>query len=140
MEWIVQISQGDTAQQVRIDRSLTIRISPSNRMPRPAMLVDLPQQEVSPRMRERKTGHCVPVSGIAGVQVGSESKLILFMRDRRMLTAALEKSCRARDFYSGFLLQRTADGQLCAGRDMLLSRNGANCKVSKLRQLVVADE
>ena len=85
-------------------------------------------------------GKCLAVSGIAGVQSGGGSRLILFMRDRRIVSASLERACRARDFYSGFYLSQSEDGRLCVDRDTLLSRSGANCKLTRLRQLVEVDE
>lgn len=79
---------------------------------------------------------CVPVKAIAGVQVDKGNRLILFMRDRRVVGASLESSCRARDFYSGFYVERNEDGMLCARRDRLQSRSGASCDVRHLRRLV----
>jgi hypothetical protein len=58
------------------------------------------------------------------------------MRDRRVVSASLERSCSARDYYSGFYVERNSDGQICVRRDSLLSRSGANCKLTRLRQLV----
>jgi hypothetical protein len=74
------------------------------------------------------------------VQPDRGSRLILYMRDRRMLSATLERACRARDFYSGFYVDRTNDGQLCVDRDTLLSRSGANCKLTRIRQLIETGE
>lgn len=79
---------------------------------------------------------CVPVGDIAGVQTGGGNQLVLFLRDRRMVSARLEKACRARDFYSGFYLERNEDGKLCVDRDKLQSRAGANCELSRMRELV----
>jgi hypothetical protein len=52
----------------------------------------------------------------------------------------LNRACRARDFYSGFYVERASDGRICVDRDTLLSRSGANCKLTRIRQLVDADE
>ena len=79
---------------------------------------------------------CLAVSGIAGVQPDGPSRLVLFMRDQRIVSASLEKACNAQDFYSGFLVERTSDGMICSGRDELLSRSGSHCSLGKLRQLV----
>ena len=59
------------------------------------------------------------------------------MRDRRVLSAALERSCSPQDFYSGFYIERQ-DGQLCAKRDHLQSRAGASCQISRLNRLVAS--
>jgi hypothetical protein len=130
----------DSAWQVRIEQRMTIRISPRAQMPAPPeMLMGmLGREDDRPRYSERKIGKCLPMSGIAGVQPDGQSRLLLFMRDRRVVGADLERGCRAGAFYSGFLLSRTSDGQLCIDRDELLSRSGTTCKLSRIRQLVVA--
>jgi len=129
---------GGVANQVRIEQRMTIRISP--RAPiEPNMLAELPGREIGPKFIERKIGKCLPVARIAGVQAGEGSRLILYMRDQRIVSAELERACRSRDFYSGFYLSRSDDGMLCIDRDTLLSRSGANCKLTRFRQLVEAD-
>jgi hypothetical protein len=131
------------AYQVRIEQQVTIRVSP-----RPLPMPINPQAffnqdfepSSGPRWIERKHGKCLTLSGIAGVQPGPENRLILLLRDRKVISASLEKGCRSRDYYSGFLVAKSGDGQLCSGRDQLLSRSGANCKVSGFRQLIQVDE
>lgn len=131
----------DRAEQVRIEQRITVRVSP-----RPAPAPVMPSalgDEVpggDPRFIEKKIGKCLPVGAIAGVQPQGGNKLVLFMRDRRLVSATLDKSCQGRDFYSGFLVARNEDGMLCTGRDELLSRTGAKCKVSGLRQLIEVDD
>lgn len=124
------------AGQVRIERRVTIRIAPRSSVPRQSLMAEMPATVIPPNYVERKMGKCVPVAGIAGVRTGEGSRLILYMRDRRMVSAMLEKACRARDFYSGFYLERSADGLLCVDRDRLKSRTGVQCEVSRMRQLV----
>jgi hypothetical protein len=121
--------------QVRIEQRITIRIAPRAGPPPRAFVMDLPDR-TQPRISERHFGKCLPISGIAGFQVGQGNRLMLFLRDRRTLSLGLEKSCRAQDFYSGFYVDRNADGQLCVDRDRLQSRSGANCALTRLRQLV----
>jgi hypothetical protein len=122
-----------TENQVRIEQRITIRITPRATAPRPFIL-DLPDR-APPRMSERRMGKCLPIAGIAGVQVNN-NRLMVFMRDRRLISLGLEKACRAQDFYSGFYVERNADGQICADRDRLQSRSGANCALTRLRQLI----
>jgi hypothetical protein len=57
-----------------------------------------------------------------------------------MISVNLEKSCRARDFYSGFYVERRKDGRLCVDRDELQSRTGARCEVESMRRLVEVRE
>ncbi len=136
IQQIAQSFQAPGQNQVRIEQRMTIRIAPRPMPPQANMLMDLPQRPLPPRMAERDMGRCLPIAGIAGVQVGQDNRLILYMRDRRVISAALERSCSARDYYSGFYLERNTDGQLCVRRDSLLSRSGANCKLSRLHQLI----
>jgi hypothetical protein len=121
-------------QQVRIERSITIRIAPRAPLP-PADFADLPAR-MPARMSERRMARCVPIGGIAGVQVSRDNRLLLFMRDQRIVSLGLEKACRARDFYSGFYVERSSDGQICVERDRLQSRSGANCALTRMRQLI----
>ena len=136
--WIVDAFRAEPAEHVRIEQRMIIRITPLG--PQREMLADLPRAPLASRFSERKVGKCVPMSGIAGVQIGGDDRLLLFMRDQRILSATLEKGCSARDYYSGFLVERTSDGMLCAGRDKLLARSGANCGMGKLSQIVVVGD
>lgn len=136
---LAQSFRNQSQNQVRIEQRVTIRVIPRS-SPQVNLLAALPNGAASDAFVEKKMGKCVQISGIAGVQGNGASNLILFMRDQRMVSAALERSCRARDFYSGFYLERSTDGKLCVDRDTLLSRNGANCKLTRIRQLVLKDD
>lgn len=122
--------------QVRIEQRVIVRISPRPTAARQSLMAELPAQESAPAYLERKMEKCVPIANVMGVQTGSGNRLLLFLNDRRMVTASLEKSCRARDFYSGFYVERNDDGMLCVDRDKLQSRSGANCEVERMRELV----
>jgi hypothetical protein len=135
--FIVNGLNDDSWNQVRIEQRMIIRIAPRL----PGQFVALPTQpQLPPRFFERKTSKCLPIASIAGVQPESSSRLLLITRGRKLIGASLDKSCRARDFYSGFYVEQNQDGQLCAGRDMIHSRAGANCAVTKLRELVPEDD
>lgn len=135
---LVQSFRNQSQNQVRIEQRVTIRVIPRS-SPQVNLLAAAPNG-ASGGFVEKKMGKCVQISGIVGVQGSGPSNLILFMRDQRMVSAALERSCRARDFYSGFYLERNSDGKLCVDRDTLLSRSGANCKLARIRQLVLNDD
>ena len=132
-------SSDPVAAQVRIERRVTVRIAPVGPALRQGLVAEMAQPS-APRMSERKMGKCVAVAGIAAVQPDAGGKLLLFMRDRRLVAASLEKACSARDFYSGFYLERSGDGMLCVDRDKLHSRAGATCEISRMRQLVARDD
>ena len=130
------------AQQVSIEQRITIRINPrAAPMPNVATLVaESADTGAEPRFIERKASKCLPLGAIGGVQPLSDNRLLLMLRDNRMFTARLAKGCHAREFYSGFIVKRNADGQVCIGRDEFLSRSGASCQVSGFRQLIPAGE
>lgn len=126
--------------QVRIEQRITVRIAPHRPQPRRNLMAELPDGARGPQFDEKRFGDCVTVTNIAGVQVSGKDKLVLHLRDRRMISAKLERSCQSRDFYSGFYLQNSTDGRLCVDRDTLQSRSGASCKLTRFRQLVEDDD
>jgi hypothetical protein len=125
--------------QVRIEQRVIIRISPGTGAARQQMLADLQRRDrAATTYQEQRLDGCVAVANIAGMEPAPEQNRILrFMRDRRVLSAALERACNARDYYSGFYVERNEDGQLCARRDLLQSRAGASCRVAQFNRLVV---
>ena len=127
---------GNPARQVRIEQRVIIRISPGAAGTREQSMAALPRRPLRQQFQEQRYKDCIPISTIVGVEPGPNNRLMLFMSDRRILTAELEKSCNARDFYSGFLIERSTDGMICAGRDRLLSRSGSNCALGKFHQMV----
>ena len=130
------LRRSSTAQQIRIEQRVVVRITPQQPAARQNLLAELPQRPLASRFEERGKEKCVALEGIAGVQTGSGNRLVLFLRDQRMISVNLEKSCRARDFYSGFYVEKNKDGRLCVERDKLQSRTGASCEVEVMRQLV----
>jgi hypothetical protein len=137
--FVVYQSPDRRAGQVRIEQTLRIRISPQRgsqtTQGRPDMLVGVPQRAIGSSFDERRIGRCLSINSISGVQPNGGNDLILYLRDRRMVRAQLERSCRSREFYSGFYVAG-GDGRLCVDRDMLQSRSGSNCKLAEIRQLV----
>lgn len=129
-----------SARQIRIEQRVVVRIAPQPSAARQNMLAQLPQRAIAPRFEEARKEKCVALEGIAGVQTGSGNRLVLFLRDQRMISVNLEKSCRARDFYSGFYVEKNKDGRLCVDRDKLQSRTGVRCEVEAMRQLVQVGE
>jgi hypothetical protein len=131
-----------SAEQVSIQQRVTIRISPRQApVPAQAMMFENELDSArGPRFVERKMGNCLDISAIAGVQAIDNSRLLLILHDRRMVSAKLQKGCQGREFYSGFIVARNADAQICVGRDVLQSRSGMGCQVSGFRQLVQVND
>lgn len=134
------VADAPVAQQISVSQQVTVRITarPAPMPLEPAIFESDAQAGREPPFVERKVGKCLPISVIVGVQPVSDNRLLLILRDERMITAQLEKGCQARQFYSGFIVKRSADGQICVKREALLSRSGASCQVVALRQLVPA--
>lgn len=139
-----QLAQGflpQSAAQVRIEQRVIWRIVP---MPGPARDTILSLAPTGPRppapvLVERRMDKCIPMSAIVGGQPRAGSRLILFLRDRRLVAADLERACSARDFYSGFYVDKPdPDGRLCVNRDLILSRSGARCEISAFHLLVAS--
>lgn len=126
--------------QVRIEQRVIIRISPSQPEALERMLSELPRKPIRESFAEQPIDGCVRVEQIAGVQPVPQNRLLLFMRDRRILSASLERACNAAEFYSGFYVERQEDGALCSKRDHLKSRTGASCQVMQFHRLVAVRE
>ncbi len=126
------------AQQVRIEQHLSIRISPGAPDMPPDMLMELREEPAPEHFVEHKRGKCLPANGIAAVDSAEGNRLLLFMHSSEIITGTLEKGCKARDFYSGFYVERHADGQICVNRDRLQSRSGASCKLKALHDLIAS--
>ncbi|MEM7703519.1 MAG: hypothetical protein AAF251_16390 [Pseudomonadota bacterium] len=126
--------------QIRIERRVYVRIAPRSVAARRNMLAQLPVRSAPRRYKEQKAEKCVAVEQIAGVETGSGNRLLLFLRDAEILSVNLEKACRARDFYSGFYVERNEDGKLCVQRDTLQSRNGARCDIARMMQLKAVED
>jgi hypothetical protein len=126
--------------QVHIEQRVIIRIGPGRGAAREEMLARIPRGDMPVRYREKKLGGCIAIDDIAGAQPLDDDRLLLFMRDHRVLSAALERACDADDFYLGFYVERNADGMLCSKRDKLQSRTGATCEVAALSRLVAVKD
>ena len=124
--------------QVRIEQRIILRVSP--RVPRANALQDAATARTNRRYVEREMGSCLTAGEIGAVRTAGEDRILLYTRNRGIVTARLEKACNARDFYSGFYVERNDDGRICERRDLLQSRAGAKCRIAAMRQLVAVDE
>jgi hypothetical protein len=85
--------------------------------------------------KEDKGPNCVAMNSIAGAGLVGQNSVDLVLRDRSRIRAKLEKSCPALDYYYGFYIRPSGDGQICADRDSIRSRMGGQCEIEKFRSL-----
>jgi hypothetical protein len=125
--------------QIHIEQRVIIRLAPSSPATR-RELFDSPSHRDRPvRYKEKKLARCVAIDDIAGI-APMQNRLLLFMRDHRLLSVALERVCDPDAFYLGASVERNADGRLCSGRDSLRARTGANCQISRINRLVAVKD
>lgn len=118
--------------QLTIHERLIIRVPRMS--PAPMRGRAAPQPEV--RWDEKKGPACIPMNALTGAAVDREGEVDLVVGGARRIRAKLDDDCPTLDFYRGFYLKPTADGQLCARRDGIRSRSGAYCAVTRFRALV----
>lgn len=127
------LQPADRWNQVRIEQHVIIRIAPGG-LRGGAFLPFAANPEV--RAPDRRNVKCVAVGALAGVRLMDASRLMLLTRDDRVIEARLPKICSASAFYSGFYVEPTGDGLLCARRDVIHSRSGVNCSISAMAELL----
>jgi len=115
--------------QVTIHEHISIRIRTRPPLATPA--------NVRPVWSEKKADQCVPVARLAGAALSGGGDVDLLLIDGNRLRAKLAEDCPSLDFYAGFYLKKTADGRICAKRDVLRARSGAACPISRFRRLEV---
>jgi hypothetical protein len=115
--------------QIRMEQTVIIRV------PRAAPPPKGKGRDFQQNFKEEKMGGCVAMKKIAGVRVASDQSLELLTVDGHMVRAYLSKGCEAREFYSGFYIEKPGDGKFCKEREILHARSGAECRVTKFRLL-----
>ncbi len=121
--------------QVRIEKRVIIRVPRRRPLMAPAV-ADIARSSRPTTYKQKKIGKCLPMRSILGVQRFGERYLDLVTRDRKQIRARLKKKCQARSFYSGFYMEKSSDGKICADRDILHSRTGSKCEIDRFRLLV----
>jgi hypothetical protein len=112
--------------QITIEQTLIVRV-PRAKQPAPIL------------WKEKKGPKCVARNQIAGAAVVAPDAIDLVTRGGVRLRARFSSKCPALDYYSGFYIQPTADGRVCAERDMIRTRSGGQCEIERFRKLVVKE-
>lgn len=125
--------------QVTVREQVIIRVQtqPQRRAPQSLAASNkvMPQASAT-KWKEKKAPRCIPVKSLAGASVTTRDSVDLVLRGGTRMRAKLEDDCPALDFYDGFYMKPTQDGQMCAERDMIHSRSGGQCAISRFRTLV----
>ncbi|RVQ68919.1 hypothetical protein EKN06_01460 [Croceicoccus ponticola] len=137
---LIEVSFSEVQFQVQTRQRVMIRITPLSRVAPPPP-VTLPKVEPKrPTAAPDAVQQCIALADVTGLRLGSGRNLLLYMRDRRIISTLLDRSCQVSSFYSGFYVERPADGMLCAGREALHARSGADCQLSAFRDITPAKE
>ncbi len=128
--------------QVRVERRVIVRITPfSARRAASEIPVPLPSEAArTETAASDMKGGCIPLADVAGVRLAEERRILLFLRDRSVVSATFERSCPVQAFYSGFYVERPGDGLLCSGRERLHARSGADCTLGGFSRLREAEK
>lgn len=117
--------------QMTIEQRVIIRV-PMLRRP--------PPQRAAIEWEEHKGPKCIDLKRLRGAAVTSPRGVDLMLTGRERMRALLGRECGPADLYSGLYVQPNEDGALCAGRDRVLARSGADCPIRKLVRLVPEDD
>lgn len=98
----------------------------------------LPSAQMRPIVwKEGKKGpKCIALATLAGALITQPRSIDLVLQGGSRIRAQIDKRCPSLDFYSGFYLKPTADGQICADRDSLRTRGGRACEIDRFRTLI----
>jgi hypothetical protein len=87
-------------------------------------------------LREKKGPKCIGMGDILAAAVVARSSVDLVLRGGYRMRVRFAANCPGLDYYSGFYIAPTADGKLCADRDVIRDRAGGECEIDKFRQLI----
>lgn len=102
------------------------------------IIVRVPRLGKPPRLvewKEKRGPRCINANDLAGALFAASDTVDLVLKGNHRVRAMLGNACEALDFYSGFYLKPSADGKVCAGRDVIRARSGVSCPIGDFRAL-----
>lgn len=114
-------------------RRLTLSEQRVVRIPLRSTAVPLPKAGAEDK--ETRGPKCVARSKIAGASLNGLKSIDFTLRSGTRLRARLKSSCPAIDYYAGFYLNPTVDGDICSDRDAVHARSGGECQIDIFRKL-----
>lgn len=124
--------------QLTIEQRVIIRVPMARSTARTARQAKAPSPP-KVEWEEKKGPKCVAVRSIRSAAITVPNGVDLVLADNHRYRARLERGCRSESFYSGFYVEPSDDGSLCAGRDELQARSGFACEIDSFKRLEVAD-
>lgn len=84
--------------------------------------------------RPKQAVKCVKIGAIRGAALVADEQIDILLKQQRRVRALFAANCPTLDFYGGFYL-KPVDGRVCAGRDVVYSRIGGNCRIERMQLL-----
>lgn len=81
---------------------------------------------------------CIESKRIGGATVTGERSIELLLDGGERWRMGFKADCPALSYYQGFYYRQTQAGKLCAGRDAVLARSGAECPIQSLERIKTA--
>lgn len=129
---VAALPVGVVAQSASV-RRLTISEQRVVRIPLRSTAVPLPKAGAEDK--ETRGPKCVARSKIVGASLNGLKSIDFTLRSGTRLRARLKNSCPAIDYYAGFYLNPTVDGEICSDRDAVHARSGGECQIDIFRKL-----
>ncbi len=85
--------------------------------------------------REGRSQRCIARRRIVGAGLLGPNSVDLVLSDDTRVRATLGRRCPALDFYRGFYMTAGEDGRICADRDTIRARSGAECEIDQFHTL-----
>ncbi|MFM2100642.1 MAG: hypothetical protein RLZZ366_2181 [Pseudomonadota bacterium] len=115
--------------QIQIQRTTIVRVPPA-----PSAVISL----APTKWKEKRAPNCVKWSTMAAAMISGPTTIDIIVKGGTRYRVKLEKSCSSIDFYSGFYVKATPDGEVCKDRDSIHSRSGGECVIDTFKTLVPA--
>lgn len=118
--------------QLTIHERVVIRVRP---MPMPMPMPTTTPVPKPIKWKEKKGPQCIAAAAMAGALVSARNQVDLVLVGGKRVRVKLGGDCKTLDYYGGFYLRPSGDGMICADRDAIRVRSGANCQIDRFRLL-----
>lgn len=106
------------------------------KVPLQSTLAEAPQPKGLAALFTKKSRRaCIESRRIGGAVVTDERSIDLVLNDGERWRMGFKADCPALSYYQGFYYRQTEAGRLCAGRDAVLARSGAECPIDSLSRI-----